>query len=612
MDAHSKKGATPTAIGASVNDSISGQNVSNLLSPKGITIETWQRLATTHTHPKHGQCWEIKERNADGEVVGTAYRTASGDKDFAKGGKRGLILVWPLPTYAGTGASDPVWVCEGASDTAAMIGLGFTAVGVPMAGQCGEWLAALLKGRHVVVCRDNDTAGLKGSNKIRDAIVATCASVRIIVPPDGAKDAREAVIAGASAADFANAADAAEVDQAVPVPIDGAPVVVFAPLAASDLIREYPNLRPVVIADLLREGETMNVVAAPKVGKSWLIHELAIAVIAGKAWLGKQTTRGAVLLIDGELHRETLAKRLFNVQSRLGVSDGEMANLKVLAARGELWTIDTLAKALSDSPKGTYRVIVIDALYRFLPLDGEENANETMTRVYNAIDKLAKDAGASVVVVHHASKGDQSAKSVTDVGSGAGSQSRAADTHLILRPHEEGDAVVVDAVVRSFPPMDSFVIRNTSPGWELAPELDPTLLRKPTRRGRVAKAEVQTPAPIQAWTPERFAIEIVGRDRSIRADVIARGVAAGLGKSQSGELLARALEANLVHRHQDGASSPHRFSIDPPATLPNLGGGEGSCTKPTPGADAPGGMGGVSATPLPPSTQHDDWGEVLP
>jgi hypothetical protein len=585
-----------------------------LQPPEGIPLETWQRLATEHTHPKHGQCWAIKERDAQGEVIGTAYRAASGGKDSAKGGKRGLILEWPLPTYAGTGVSDPVWVCEGASDTAAMILLGFDAVGVPMAGQCGESLATLLAGRHAVICRDNDTAGLTGSNKIRDAIAATCASVRIIVPPGGAKDTREAVIAGAIAADFANAAEAAEVYQAVPPPIDGAPGAEFAPLAASDLIREYPDLRPVVIADLLREGETMNVVAAPKVGKSWLIHELAIAVVSGKPWLGKRTSQGAALLIDGELHRETLARRLRSVQTRLGVSDADMANLKVSPVRGNRWTIDTVAEALSISPKGTYRIIVIDALYRFLPLDGEENANETMTRVYNTIDKIAKEAGASVVIVHHASKGDQSGKSVTDVGSGAGSQSRAADTHLILRPHEEDGAVVVDAVVRSFPPMASFVIQSTSPGWELAPDLDPTLLRKPTRRGKAAKAEKQTPAPIRSWTLADFARDVVGRDRSIKEDVIARGVQAGLGKTQSASLLARALEANLVHWDQDGPSRPRRYTIDPPATLPNLGGGEVSHSKSTPGADAPGGMGGLIAPPLPPSTPLSDtdegWGEV--
>jgi RecA-family ATPase len=65
-----------------------------------------------------------------------------------------------------------------------------------------------------------------------------------------------------------------------------------------------------------------------------------------------------------------------------------------------------------------------------------ENDNASMAAVYNAIDRYADRLGCCFVAIHHASKGSQAEKSVTDVGAGAGSMSRAADTHLILRPHE--------------------------------------------------------------------------------------------------------------------------------------------------------------------------------
>ena len=47
-----------------------------------------------------------------------------------------------------------------------------------------------------------------------------------------------------------------------------------------------------------------------------------------------------------------------------------------------------------------------------------------MANIYNQIDWCADQLGCSFVLIHHASKGNQSVKSVTDVGSGAGSQSR--------------------------------------------------------------------------------------------------------------------------------------------------------------------------------------------
>ncbi|MCC6321081.1 MAG: AAA family ATPase [Phycisphaerales bacterium] len=568
-----------------------------LLPPDGVPDWAWERIAR-----REGTRWAIAERDATGAVIGTAYRDGDGGKTFAPGGKRGLIVAWPLESYSGSTAADPVFVCEGASDTAALLGMGFDAVGVPMAGQGGAMLADLLAGRHVVIVADADEPGRRGAGKITAALVRKAESLRTIEPPEGAKDARSAVIAGADRAAFVRLAEEAEPETEG---ASDAPTA-FAPVSASDLIRDYPALRPVVIAGLLREGETMNVVAAPKVGKSWLVHALAVAVVSGRGWLSMRTTKGRVLLIDAELHRETLARRLAAVQQSLGVSDADMTALEVWSVRGQRLTIDDIAAALCDVPKGKYRVIVIDALYRFLPLDGEENANETMMRIYNTLDGIAERTGAAVVVIHHTSKGDQSGRAVTDVGAGGGAQSRATDTHLILRQHEVTGAVVVDAALRSFAPLDSFVIRRSvmEPNWVLAPELDPAELKAPKRRGKDRKPDAETPArePIRTWTPEDFAADIVGRERSIKDDVIARGVERGLGKGQAESLLKRAIGAGIVHRHQDGPSEPHRFSIDPPATLAKLGEEGRVGASPAPGADAPGGTGGTRATPLPPES----------
>jgi hypothetical protein len=503
-----------------------------------------------------------------------------------------------------------VWVCEGekAADAAAECGLlATTSSGGASAAGKTDWVT--LVGLDVVILPDHDGPGEGYARDVaRLATEAGAKSVRIVrlterwVMPKGA-DMADVVATGESVesirAQLATLADGTK-PEAVAGPT-------FTPIAASDLIRDYPRLRPVVIADLLREGETMNVVAAPKIGKSWLVHALAVAVVSGRAWLGKLTTKGRVLLIDGELHRETLARRLRTTQETAGVSDSDMAALDVWPVRGQRLTIDAVAVALQDEPEGKYRLIVVDALYRFLPLDGEENSNESMTGVYNTLDGIAKRSRASVVVVHHSTKGSQSDKAVTDVGAGAGSQSRAADTHLVLRQHEEDDAVVVDVVGRSFPPMDSFVIRSTKPGWALAPELDPSLLRKPTRRGKAVKAETPVHEPKRTWTPDHFATVIVGPKPSIREDVIARAMEQGLGKGQSEALLKRAIDAGKVHRHQDGPTAPHRFSVNPPDT----GAGVVVSASPAPSASALGGMGGRGRPPSPPQTPPTDTSERL-
>ena len=77
------------------------------------------------------------------------------------------------------------------------------------------------------------------------------------------------------------------------------------------------------------------------------------------------------------------------------------------------------------------------------------------------------------MLIHHTSKGNQSLKAVTDVGAGAGSQSRASDTHVILRRHKEQGVVVMESVVRSFPSVGAVCLRWNWPLWDRDDSLDP-------------------------------------------------------------------------------------------------------------------------------------------
>lgn len=125
-----------------------------------------------------------RSRNADGEPLRTAYRHTDASKYFERGDKRGLVYRHPLPAYAGPSEKDPVFVCEGASDTAALLGLNLDAVGGPMAGQCGAMLADLLRGRHTVILRDRDDAGeVMGALSPLRGIAATGAEVLLIHHP---------------------------------------------------------------------------------------------------------------------------------------------------------------------------------------------------------------------------------------------------------------------------------------------------------------------------------------------------------------------------------------------------------------------------------------------
>jgi hypothetical protein len=380
----------------------------------------------------------------------------------------------------------------------------------------------------------------------------------------------------------------------------------FTPVRASDLIRRFPNMRPPVIEDLLREGEAMNMVAPPKVGKTWLVHLLAAAVATGRPWLGLVTHRGRVLIVDAELHNETLADRMLRIQRVCGLADAEMDEIDVWSVRGKRLTIDDLRNLLKSVSPGTYRLIIVDALYRFLPLDGEENSNETMTTVYNAVDALAAQLRSAIALVHHSTKGAQGARAVTDVGAGGGAQSRAADAHLILREHEEEGAIVVQAAVRSWKPLAPFVIRWNDPGWVRDYDLDPSRVKQPQRSRKAAKPPAEEPdKPGRTWTVQEFADEFVGPTPVIAEEIIERATKVGHGRGQAKSFLKRAEESGWVHRRICRTTGRHRFSTEPEsATLTEALGEVGGHPHPQPPVlQAQGGCGGERATPLPPSSK---------
>ncbi len=239
------------------------------------------------------------------------------------------------------------------------------------------------------------------------------------------------------------------------------------PISLGTLKRRFPEMRPVLIDGFLRIGETMNIIAAPKTGKSWLVTQLAICVASGTEWFGHVCTAGKVLLIDNELHEETSANRIPLVVEAMRKVNPNLPNvddmIDVWNLRGKWKSIADLAAWLPKFKEAGYRMIVIDAFYRALPKDTDENDNGSIASIYNLIDTFAKKVGCSFVLIHHTSKGNQSQKSITDVGAGAGSQSRAADTHLILREHKDDGYLVLEAVVRSFPRQEPIVLQKAFP-----------------------------------------------------------------------------------------------------------------------------------------------------
>lgn len=248
------------------------------------------------------------------------------------------------------------------------------------------------------------------------------------------------------------------------------------PVSIRSMIADYPELRPVVIEGILRRGETANVIASPKMGKSFLAGNLAWCIADGRPWLSHEVVQGRVLILDNELHPETLANRLDRIAREMMIDATENETIDAINLRGKNIDIHQLDRELEEITPGAYSLVILDALYRTLPEGTSENDNAAMMAIYNRLDFYAAKWDTAIAVVHHSSKGDQSQKGVTDVGSGAGAISRAADTHIVIRPHEQENFAVLECVTRSFKSPDPISIRFEYPLW-FAEGLQPMVKR---------------------------------------------------------------------------------------------------------------------------------------
>lgn len=249
------------------------------------------------------------------------------------------------------------------------------------------------------------------------------------------------------------------------MPAESKSEALFNPIAITDLVRDFPDMRPAVIDGALRRGETANIIASAKMGKSFLAGGLAWCIATGTPWLSHEVQKGRVLIIDNELHPETLASRLDAIANKMMIAPADRNDaIDVLPLRGVGLDIEKLGARLAIE-RGRYALVIMDALYRFIPKGVSENDNASMMTIYNRLDEYAKTWDCAIAVVHHTSKGQQGEKAVTDVGSGAGSIARAADLHLVIRPHEQDGLAVLDFECRSWKRHEPVSIRYEYPLW---------------------------------------------------------------------------------------------------------------------------------------------------
>ncbi|MEO2036586.1 MAG: AAA family ATPase, partial [Planctomycetaceae bacterium] len=451
-------------------------------------------------------------RNVKGDLVGRVIRwNTKHGKEIRQIRRHGTGWVckamdsprplYRLPTII---EADTVYVCEGEKAADAVVSIGLVATS-PSQGskspQLTDWQP--LNGKRVVILPDRDEPGAKFVESVIGLLRVQAPFAGIVVRH--LWDDLPSLEESGDAHDWSEHYDSAS-PQTLQVVLDELPDRIDeytpkAPDAATettelgatgpipweiksvwDAARNPQPMREVIIEGLARRGEVMNIVASTKAGKSWMALGMLFSISAGLNWLNRATRQGRALLIDNELHDETIQNRAASVLTAMGISpDAPHADFDYVDCRGETVGIEDIEFQLSQFKPGELTVVVLDAKYRFFA-GMDENSNYAQTEFHNAIDRLAKQLDCVIVLVHHATKGNQGSKAVTDIGSGGGAQSRAVDCHLTIRPHEDSDELaVLDAAVRTFAPVESQTLRWSFPIWTAEEFIEPAVKQATTR-----------------------------------------------------------------------------------------------------------------------------------
>ena len=182
-------------------------------------------------------------------------------------------------------------------------------------------------------------------------------------------------------------------------------------------LAEAPQSRWLV-KNLLHEGQLACVYGEPGAGKSFFAIDLAHHVATGDAWRGLRVKRGGVLYIANE-DAAGVTDRLNAIKYQHGDgSDHPFAvwpdGLNLFLDRERvLRTVGAVADAMEIIKQVPLRLVVIDTLAASMA-GGDENSARDMLEVIDICYSISRLTGASVLLVHHTSKG-----SVTPRGSGA-------------------------------------------------------------------------------------------------------------------------------------------------------------------------------------------------
>ena len=203
-------------------------------------------------------------------------------------------------------------------------------------------------------------------------------------------------------------------------------------VSMQDLYENVYQSRPPIIDGLLYTG-TYLFVGAPKVGKSFLMAQLAYHVSVGLPLWGYTVHQGTVLYMALEDGKSRLQQRMYRMFGTDCTPNLRFATFAKQLGRG---LEEQMKKFIREYPD--IRLIIVDTLQKVREAGGEKYSYANDYEVVGKLKRLADERGVCLLLVHHTRK--QQADDRFDMISGTNGLLGAADGAFLLQKERRTDS----------------------------------------------------------------------------------------------------------------------------------------------------------------------------
>lgn len=339
-------------------------------------------------------------------------------------------VLYRLPELLASDKQATVFIVEGEKDTDRLASLGLIAT--TNVGGAGKWRNEYndsMRGRRVCVLPDNDEAGSTHAASVARSVYNIAESVQIISLPNLSPkgDASDWLEAGGTIEQLKALVEAAPLwkPDASESEARSSRVTRFTFTTLDDLLNEPEEETAYVWDRTLPRGGFSICAAKPKVGKSTLARNLAVAVSEGREFFGRATSKGKVVYLCLEEKRAEVARHFRQMEA-------SGTNIIIHTGRTPDDVLSALEAAIIEHSPA---LVIIDPLSRLVRVT-DFNSYGEVTRGLEPLIDIARSSECQchIQAVHHNGKGEREGG---DALLGSTGFFGAVDTLLIMKRREK-------------------------------------------------------------------------------------------------------------------------------------------------------------------------------